>query len=127
MRVKFFFVFILIVFLSDNSFSQVYDFKNSTKVHYRVVNIESYINPDFLQQAAYEFSGFDSLRFVNERRVIPVKGTQVFIELYSGVELLEMYGKEISPLNIPSNNDVTSYQFVFIESKAPIFTVEKVN
>lgn len=127
MKIKFLFFIFLILSFSQVSFSQVYDYKNATKSHFRVVNIESYSNPDFLQQAAYEFSGFDSLRLVNQRRVILVKGTQVYIELYSGQELLEMYGKEISPLNLSSNADVTNYQFVFVESKAPIFTIEKVN
>ena len=124
MKNNYLFISFLFVFFYTNTYSQVFDYKASSKQHYAVVNIQSYSNPDWLLQAAYEFSGYDSLRMVNERRIIPVFGTDVSIELYSGQELAEMYGKEISPLNIPSGSLLRSYQFVFVESKAPIFTIQ---
>jgi hypothetical protein len=106
------------------STAQVYDYKLNTKPHFRVVNLDSCTNKDFLQQAAFEFSGYDSLRLVSTRRTIPVAGTSVAIELFSGQELLELYGKEISPVNIPVGQLIRDYEFVFVESKAPILTVK---
>ena len=68
------------------------------KEHYHL------INDNFEFTLAYEkamtHTDLDSLRFLNERRLVPVNGTTIFIELYSAQELYDWYRKPISPLNI---------------------------
>ncbi|MGZ3894124.1 MAG: hypothetical protein ACXVC8_06930 [Bacteroidia bacterium] len=51
-------------------------------------------------EKAMVHADLDSLRFVSERRRIPVDGTTIMIELFSADELWERYKKPISPLNI---------------------------
>lgn len=66
------------------------------KPHYRIIN-EGF---DFtlLYEKALAHTQLDNLRYLNTRRQIPVEGTKISIELFSAQELLENYGKPISPL-----------------------------
>lgn len=68
------------------------------KRHYTI------INPSFDFTLNYEkalsHTQLDGLRFFDQRRKIPVEGTQIVIELYSAKELQKLYGKQISPLTI---------------------------
>ena|ERR1700758_1201151 len=69
-----------------------------SKEHYRI------INPSFEFTLNYEKAlintQLDSLRFLNQRRQIQIAGTNIILELYSAQELLDKYGKPISPLTI---------------------------
>ena len=75
------------------------------------VNKASYqiINPNFdfilKYEKALSHTQLDGLRFMNQRRQIPIEGTNVKIELYSAQELLINYGKTISPLTIKNPNN----------------------
>ena len=68
------------------------------KAHYRIINESS--EPTAIFEKAMLNTDLDSLRFIGERRKIPVDGSNLFIELYSANELFESYKKIISPLNI---------------------------
>ncbi len=70
----------------------------SKKPHYEIINPESEI---FLKyEKALTHTEFDGLRFLNQRRQIPIDGSKIIIELYSAQELLEKYGKKISLLTV---------------------------
>lgn len=68
------------------------------KEHYQIINQ----NFEFtlFYEKAMTHTDLDSLRFLNERRQVPVEGTTIFIELFSAQELFDKYQKPISPLTI---------------------------
>jgi hypothetical protein len=68
------------------------------KEHYQFVNKN--VESTLYYEKAMTHTDLDSLRFLNKRRLIPIEGTTVFIELYSAEELLEKYKQPISPLTI---------------------------
>jgi len=84
-----------------------------SKSHYQI------INPAFEYTLNYEkalsHTQLDGLRYLNSRRRINIEGTQISIELYSAKELLDVYGKLISPLTI--QNPIEGQDVKFALSK----------
>lgn len=77
------------------------------KEHYRVIS-NGNDDPQIVVKALYH-SNLDTLRFVNERRRLPVLGTSLVLELYSGQELLDLYRKPVHPLNIANPLQAKKY------------------
>lgn len=78
------------------------------KEHYRIINNGS-DDPLWVEKAMYH-ANMDSLRFVNERRRIPIEGTSLVLELYSAQELLTEHQKPIHPLNITDATKARKYK-----------------
>jgi hypothetical protein len=85
---------LLFLFVASNSVNAQKD----KKEHYKIINKYSE-STDLLEKSLYH-SQLDSLRFLNERRYLPVSGTKLVLELFSAQELKEKYAKEISPITI---------------------------
>src|SRR6185312_10743866 len=79
------------------------------KTHYRIIN-EGF---DFTltYEKALEHTQLDNLRYLDSRRQIPVEGTKISIELFSAQELLEKYGKPISPLTATKSSVLAPVKF----------------
>ncbi|MCC7331296.1 MAG: hypothetical protein IT232_01700 [Flavobacteriales bacterium] len=103
--------------------SQNYKIKDGYKTHYEIKNLNSYSNPDNVVIAAEECTSFDKIRYIDKRRSVRLKNSDVIIELYSALELKEMYGKEVCLLNIDSNKLHTEVELIFVNSKHPIFEI----
>lgn len=101
--------------------------KDNSKIHYEIKNLNSYPNPDFVIQAAAEFTKFDEIRFTDRRRAVKLKNTNVIIELYSAKELKELYNKEICLLNIDPSKPYNDVELDFTSSKHPIFEIIQIN
>lgn len=88
--------FIMIVItlftFNSNSFSQ-----QNSKPHYQIINPN---NEDELHLIkALTHTDLDPYRFIDSRRLVAIEGSTIQLELYSGNELKELYGKEISQNN----------------------------
>ena len=89
-------IIVSLMFLMSFSFLKAQDAKK--KEHYLLLNPLSEFSLNF--EKALTRASLDTLRFVNQRRQIPLEGTTMLVELYSAKELLEIYKKPIHPLNI---------------------------
>ena len=69
--------------------------QTAQKEHYRILNSE--FDFTLIYEKALGHTQLDHLRYLNTRRQIPVEGSKLIIELFSAQELLEKYGKPISP------------------------------
>ena len=98
-----FFVFIL--FIGN---SQVYTYQNAKKFYYEIVSNENDSINKRIYQAAYDFNKYDKYRLLNDRRRI---------------EILERYGKQISPLTI-FGSDFQKVALFFTDNKFPEFSIE---
>jgi gliding motility-associated-like protein len=100
------FVFIFFLIYASSGFAQ-----NLKKAHYNI------LNPSFDFTLNYEKAlshvQVDGLRFLNQRRSIPIEGSKINIELYSAQELLSLYGKPISPLTVTDPANAPSVNFKF--------------
>lgn len=54
----------------------------------------------------------DEFRFMTIRRVLPIEGTDITVELLSAQELLDVYQKPLSPLTKSDNQDSRQVKFV---------------
>lgn len=90
------FVFVLLACFAGISQSNSASQKN--KEHYRIINANQ--EDDLRYVKAMTKASVDSLRFLNERRQIPISGTTMVLELYSAQELKDTYGKPVSLLTI---------------------------
>jgi hypothetical protein len=91
------------------------------KVHYIIHNpaVESALK---YEKALYH-TDLDGLRFLNGRRIIPVEGSFITIELFSANELLKSYGKQISPLTITNSVSPRNIKFKMAENKMSLIVV----
>jgi len=64
--------------------------------------------------AVNNFTTLDELRFLNQRRIIQFEKDGISIELMSANELLDKYGKEISPLTIMPGSKFLPVKFQLI-------------
>ena len=65
------------------------------KTHYRIINETGDFSLDYEKALAH--TPLDHLRYMDARRQIPIEGTHLIVELFSANELLENYGKPVSP------------------------------
>ena len=113
-----FFVFIL--FIGN---SQVYTYQNAKKFNYEIVSNENDSINKRIYQAAYDFNKYDKYRLLNDRRRIEITGYNAYLILFSANELLERYGKQISPLTI-FGSDFQKVALFFTDNKFPEFSIE---
>jgi hypothetical protein len=114
------FCFVLFAFAFH---SQVYTYQSAKKFHYEINSSENDSINKRINQAAFDYVKFDELRFLDERRVIPIKGYNASLLLYSANELLEKYGKQISPFTILPNNYFDAVELTFTDNKFPTFMI----
>ena len=60
---------------------------------------------------------FDSYRFYDKRRIIKFTNSSATIELYSAKELLDIYGKPVSPFTLMDNKPKKEIEFYFYPSE----------
>jgi hypothetical protein len=113
-----FFVFIL--FIGN---SQVYTYQNAKKFYYEIVSNENDSINKRIYQAAYDFNKYDKYRLLSDRRRIEITGYNAYLILFSANELLERYGKQISPLTI-FGSDFQKVALFFTDNKFPEFSIE---
>ena len=103
--------------------AQVYTYQNSTKKQYEIINAENSELKDRIYQAAFDYGKFDELRFLDKRREVKIEGTEVTVILYSAQELLDSYGKKISPFTILPGQEYQDARIKFADTKHPEFVV----
>jgi len=93
----------------------------SKKPHYTIINpgFEPFLN----YEKALTHTEFDGLRFLNQRRQIPIEDTKIIIELYSAEELQQKYGKQISPLTVKSDVNAKKVKFKLVENNYKMVAV----
>jgi hypothetical protein len=126
---KFLVPFLVLIFLSGSfsAISQVYTYKKASKVHYEIITTQNDSIQERINQAAFDFTKFDALRFLNTRRMIPVSGYNSTVVLYSAQELQEKFGKQISPFTILPENEYDQVEFYFTSNKFPEFEIKKIH
>ncbi len=123
---KYLIIFILLLVCLNVS-SQVYTFQNSIKLNFTVNSDENDSITSRIYQAAYDYSYFDEMRYLETRRIIKVHGYSANIVLFSAQELLDKYGKQISPLTTSEEIDSVIVEMQFDEVKHPAFKRYKLN
>lgn len=78
--------------------------QTSKKEHFIIHQLDNSVNISKYEQASESYGQLDQYRLYDKRRTIFFTDAKASIELYSAKELLELYGKEISPLTIKSEN-----------------------
>jgi hypothetical protein len=86
---------LLFVFLVKFNFSQ-----NSGKTHFIIHAVDVSTDLTKYQNAASNWAELDKFRLLDKRRTIYFSDMKASIELISAQELLDTYGKQISPLTI---------------------------
>lgn len=93
MKKKFTLSFLFFFFLSTNIiFSQ-----DNRKAHFSILSKGKNIPEEITR--AIESVQWESYRFIDKRRQIPIEGGEFILELYSANELLEKYGRQVDPRN----------------------------
>jgi hypothetical protein len=88
------------------------------KEHYVLHHADSKIDAATYKQAL-DNKELDGFRFLDKRRIIKFEGSATTVELYSAKELLDLYGKQISPLTIKNSAAAQQIEFIiFPEQKA---------
>lgn len=90
--------FILIIFVSFLFFTAFA--QESKKEHFIIHSTDSSIDIDKFYFAVDNWGHINEYRFYEKRRTISFMDEGVTLELYSAKELLELYGKQISPVTI---------------------------
>jgi hypothetical protein len=67
----------------------------------------------------------DGYRCYNKRRTIHFLNSNVSVDLYSAKELLDTYGKAISPLTIMNDTPTEEIAFLLLNGKIQIVKVQK--
>ncbi len=88
-------ILLVFVFLVKFNFSQ-----NSVKTHFIIHPIDKSIEIRLYERAASSWAQLDKYRLLDKRRIIYFSDMKASIELFSAQELLETYGKQISPFTI---------------------------
>ncbi|MBS1646275.1 MAG: gliding motility-associated C-terminal domain-containing protein [Bacteroidetes bacterium] len=84
--------FLLFVFAWASSFSQ----QGVYKAHYEFIAPQGVSTLAF--DKAIQHLALDELRYLDERRTLPIEGTSVSLQLYSAQELYQKYGKPLAPI-----------------------------
>jgi hypothetical protein len=116
---KYFVLFILVSFLftANKIIAQVNNQDSTHKVTYLISSSDvtiSQANFSLYDEALRNFTTLDELRFLNQRRTILFEKDGITVELFSANELLEKYGKEISPLTIVPGSKFLPVKFQLI-------------
>jgi len=106
--------------------AQVYTYQNTTKFHYEIVSNENDSINKRIYQAAYDYKKFDEVRFLDSRRNINISGYNAYLILYSANELLERYGKQISPFTTLPDTDFPQMTLFFTDNKFPEFSIQSI-
>jgi hypothetical protein len=69
---------------------------------------------------AFSTFDFDSFRFYDKRRTIKFTGSDISIELYSAKELLDTYGKPVSPFTIMNNKPSKEIEFYYFPAEGKV-------
>ena len=64
-----------------------------------------------LYEKALGVASFDTLRFLNKTRMIPISGTSLVVEIYSAQYLFDKYGKQVSPHTILDETKAPKIRF----------------
>lgn len=78
--------------------------QTSSKVHFIIHKIDNSADVSRYETAAQMWGKLDEFRFYDKRRTIYFTDMKASIELYSAKELYMLYGKEVSPATIKSND-----------------------
>ncbi len=76
--------------------------QTSEKRHFIIHKVDNSIDAVKYQTAIDNWGQLDSYRLMNQRRIIYFTDSKLSIELLSAQELLDTYGKQISPHTIKS-------------------------
>lgn len=98
---------VLLLISGTTAFAQ-----DKAKSHYIIHNPDPNI-PISAYQEAIEKKDLDSFRFYDTRRTIKIADSQTTIEIFSAKELLDLYGKPISPFTIKDPSKATNIEFIF--------------
>jgi hypothetical protein len=101
---KILFYIVITLCLSTYSQAQTSDL-SSPKKHYSLVTSDKKISLAPFE-LALSASNLDQFRLYDQRRTIFFERNSVSVELFSAKELLENYGKQISPLTIQKDKDM---------------------
>ena len=115
-------ILILVLFFafSKTGFSQ--DAK--VKQHYVINNAADAKEATSYSELLSNFD-FDQYRFYDQRRTIKFIKSNITIELFSAKELLDTYGKTVSPFTIMDNIPSKEIAFIMNGGKAQIVTIKK--
>ena len=115
-------IFILFLFFvfTKTGFSQ----DSKVKQHYVVNNAADSKEAASYSDLLSQFN-FDQYRFYDKRRTITFVNNSVTIDLYSAKELLDTYGKVVSPLTIMDNVPKKNIAFFLNGGKIQIVTLKK--
>lgn len=115
-------IFVLFLFFAftKTSFSQ----EGKTKAHYVVNNAADAKETVSYTELLSQFN-FEQYRFYDKRRTIKFINNNITVDLFSAKELLEVYGKPISPLTIMDNIPKKDIAFLLNGGKVQIVTVKK--
>ena len=103
-------VFFLIVF-----FVASFKLYSQGKQSYRLIN-HGNSNGDIYEKAL-AVASFDSLRYLDKSRFVPIVGTQFEVEIFSAQFLFDNYGKQISPLTVSDATNTRKIRFTLNEMK----------
>jgi len=103
MKFIYIFFFLFILFRNIDTNAQEIETNSIEKNTFLLHSGNSNISQSELviyKRALLEFSQLDEFRFLNERRTILFEKNQITVELFSANELVEKFGKEVSPFTI---------------------------
>lgn len=94
--------------------------ESTQKPHFRIfTNDPSVSNLEKYVSVCAEYIDFDQFRLQSERRVLKFQFVEVYIELYSGDELVQLYGKPLSPLTILHGQSYRPVEFYITDESQP--------
>ena len=83
------------------------------KIHFIIHTDNPNDNIAKYENAINNYGKLDEFRFYSARRTIQFQNTTAWIELYSAKELLDLYGKKISPFTIKDGQKYQDIEFAF--------------
>lgn len=114
---------LLLLFVISFGYISAQNPTQPVKSHFAVLNFHNENELSRAQSAGEKFFEFDQFRFLDSRRQIHIKNTDIIIELFSANELETIYGKLISPLTIMPGQDYLEIELDFVDSKEPLFVI----
>ncbi|HEX8517062.1 MAG TPA: hypothetical protein VF868_12760 [Bacteroidia bacterium] len=105
-KVKGFYVFLFILFLTGTTYAQ------TTKPHFLIKNTRSAEENDKIYEGIKDID-FRAHRFYSKRRVIKFSNSPVEVELFSAKELEELYSRPVSPLTLMNNVPKEEVEFFY--------------
>lgn len=81
----------------------IFSAQTSAKQHFIIHSVDHTTDLKKYETAANTWGKLDEFRLLDKRRIISFTDHKATIELFSANELKDLYGKQISPLTITSN------------------------